>query len=119
MLIADGKSEAQICAELTISYSTLKSHRTRIIARLGARDMTQAAAVWWWRTTYGTFPGWKGHVQNEDNEKSWGIANTATRGDSNANTGNRVGVHRHLDDPTSFEYSGWPQDFGGDVPGDS
>lgn len=42
-LIAAGQSNAEIAASLYLSKATIKSHITRILARLGLRDRTQIA----------------------------------------------------------------------------
>jgi DNA-binding NarL/FixJ family response regulator len=41
-LIADGLSNAQICARLVVSPATVKTHVNRIFAKIGARDRAQA-----------------------------------------------------------------------------
>jgi DNA-binding NarL/FixJ family response regulator len=41
-LIADGLSNAQICAHLVVSPATVKTHVNRIFAKIGARDRAQA-----------------------------------------------------------------------------
>jgi DNA-binding NarL/FixJ family response regulator len=42
VLIADGLSNAQICAHLVVSQATVKTHVNRIFAKIGARDRAQA-----------------------------------------------------------------------------
>ncbi len=42
MLIADGLSNAQICARLVVSQATVKTHINRIFAKIGVRDRAQA-----------------------------------------------------------------------------
>ena len=41
-LIADGLSNAQICARLVVSQATVKTHINRIFAKIGANDRAQA-----------------------------------------------------------------------------
>lgn len=41
-LIAEGLSNAQICARLVVSHATVKTHINRIFAKIGARDRAQA-----------------------------------------------------------------------------
>lgn len=41
-LIAEGLSNAQICARLVVSQATVKTHINRIFAKIGARDRAQA-----------------------------------------------------------------------------
>ncbi len=42
VLIADGLSNAQICARLVVSQATVKTHINRIFAKIGAHDRAQA-----------------------------------------------------------------------------
>ena len=42
MLIADGLSNAQICARLVVSQATVKTHINRIFAKIGVHDRAQA-----------------------------------------------------------------------------
>jgi DNA-binding NarL/FixJ family response regulator len=41
-LIAEGLSNAQICARLVVSQATVKTHINRIYAKIGAHDRAQA-----------------------------------------------------------------------------
>jgi DNA-binding NarL/FixJ family response regulator len=41
-LMAIGRSNGEIAAELYVGTETLKTHVSRILAKLGARDRTQA-----------------------------------------------------------------------------
>jgi len=43
-LIASGRSNGEIAAELYVSEATVKTHVNRILAKTGSRDRTQAAA---------------------------------------------------------------------------
>ncbi len=42
-LIAQGLSNSEIAAHLTVSHETVKTHVARVLAKLDARDRTQAA----------------------------------------------------------------------------
>jgi DNA-binding NarL/FixJ family response regulator len=44
VLIADGRSNDEIAADLTISPATVKTHASRIMGKLGARDRAQVVA---------------------------------------------------------------------------
>lgn len=46
-LIADGKSNAEIAAALTVSVETVKTHVGTVLAKLDARDRTNAAVLAW------------------------------------------------------------------------
>jgi DNA-binding NarL/FixJ family response regulator len=45
-LIAEGKSEKQICRELTISQGTVKKHTESIFRKLKVNKRTQAAIIY-------------------------------------------------------------------------
>lgn len=47
-LVADGRTNQEICAELCVSLSTVKSHLTNIQVKLGLRNRVEIAA-WAWR----------------------------------------------------------------------
>ncbi|MFF4354370.1 response regulator [Streptomyces sp. NPDC001530] len=47
-LVADGRTNQEICADLVVSLSTVKSHLTNIQAKLGLRNRVEIAA-WAWR----------------------------------------------------------------------
>ena len=44
-LIADGMSNNEICVELDVTVETVKTHVSRILAKLDVRSRTEAAAV--------------------------------------------------------------------------
>ncbi|MFJ8137877.1 response regulator [Streptomyces sp. NPDC096013] len=47
-LVADGRTNQELCAELCVSLSTVKSHLTNIQTKLGLRNRVEIAA-WAWR----------------------------------------------------------------------
>jgi DNA-binding NarL/FixJ family response regulator len=55
-LVATGRSNAEIAAMLTISSATVKTHITRILAKLELRDRAQL--VVWAYESGRTRPGW-------------------------------------------------------------
>jgi DNA-binding NarL/FixJ family response regulator len=42
-LIADGRSNPEIAAELSLSHDTVRAHVSRILAKFGARSRTEIA----------------------------------------------------------------------------
>ncbi|MFG2963306.1 MULTISPECIES: response regulator [unclassified Streptomyces] len=47
-LVADGRTNQELCAELCVTLSTVKSHLTNIQVKLGVRNRVEIAA-WAWR----------------------------------------------------------------------
>ncbi len=45
VLMAQGKSNQEICAELFLAEPTVKTHVGRVLAKLGARDRVQAVVM--------------------------------------------------------------------------
>ncbi len=44
-LVAEGKSNAEIAAELFVSHATVKTHVSRLLMKLDARDRAQLVVI--------------------------------------------------------------------------
>ncbi|CAM5682640.1 DNA-binding response regulator [Streptomyces badius] len=49
MLLAEGMTNAEIAADLSITVGTVKTHLTNVQSKLGARNRVEIAA-WAWRS---------------------------------------------------------------------